>query len=345
MEPIIYMLPRIEKNIEINLADINFDHNPNPKLIKFGFNDLNEQFNTSALYSNPHYKNGLDFDFSRIDQNSLKVIGAKTFKIKNFDSNFAELWEVLNLFRLLDSDQKIYTSREEAITEIISSYQKLSGSKNKYSLIDRKKKEKATLVIYRYSDIDIDENAAVQLIVNDLNSLLIVQEKNSNMIIQLFGLQTQISLEIIFFLSSLYNDAYLLKPTISSDLSDGKYLVLIGLKTIPDIKFPKIPDNTYLSSIGLKNIPNNFVGVIQCINSDTLPRKYKRFFIIKTYLDGKVYEGTTYQELIDNQNANSKKWLDTFSDLTKMKKLLDNSLKKSESKCNNHEKLTSIFSQ
>jgi len=361
MEPIIYTLSDILKNqtqetesesekttkVELNFY---FDNQPSPKLIKYGFNNINEQIDLIALTSVPYYKAGLNFNFEGNADKSISVKASNLFKTKKFNQDFAEFWEILNLFGIITTNQNIYTSHPDTLKEIISSYQKLTKSKNTLSVMETPSKGKATTVIYKYSSIEIDENALIQFLINTLPNLLTTQAKGSNMIIQLFALQTQTSAEIIYYLSTLYNEAYLIKPIVSSDLSDSKYLILLGLKTPTSFNVPKHSENIYLISIGLQSLADNLSMVIQCMNSDIIPKKYNRYNQIKVYLDSKVYEGATYQEMLERQHKNTEKWLELYgpesvSNIDKMKSFLDQTLAKSSSKCATHAELINLLSQ
>ncbi|XWV24994.1 FtsJ-like methyl transferase [Tupanvirus deep ocean] len=348
MEPIIYALPKSDRNIEPSEINIYFDNHPSPKLIKYGFNNIGGQLDMVALTSVPYYKAGLEFDFDRKDEKSISTKAMIFFKTKSFDQTFGEFWEIVTLFGLLRSDQTIFSLRNNAtITDVVDTYQKLSN--NKYNIkisggnFNAAQNIKADLVFHKYSDVDIDENAAVQFIINDLSNLLSVQKEGSNMVLQVFSLQTQITAEIIYLLSLLYTDAYIMKPTIVSDLYDTKYIVLMGLQKPFKLTIPQHGENLFISSLGIKNIPNNFDTVIQCMNAEVIPKKYKRYISIKSYLYTKVYEGATFQTMITAQNNNATKWLETFTDLSKADKMLDFYLKKSTQKCNTHAQLAGIL--
>jgi hypothetical protein len=347
METIIYTLPKTEKIIESTEINIFFDNQPSPKLMKYGFNNINEQLDMVALTAVTYYRVGLSFDFGSKDENSIVAKASTTLGTKNFDQHFAEFWEILNIFGLLNENQNIYTTHIDTIKNITDTYDKLTNTKHKFLISGGKigKSTQASLVINKYSDIDIDENAAIQLIINQLTDLLNIQEKGANMIIQLFSLQTQTSAEIIYYLTTLYREAYLMKPSATSDLSDSKYLILLGLKTIPVLLIPEHPDNVYLISLGLGSLPDNFVSVIQCMNADIIPKKYKAYGQIKSFLDTKVYEGATYQEMLKVQHENAVNWLEKFTYPSKMKTILDEAVKKSTTKCDIHTQLIKLLNQ
>jgi len=357
MEPIIYLLPISNKIIELNELDFHFENQPSPKLIKYGFNNMGEQLDLIALTSVPYYKAGLTIDFDRTDDLSIYARGKKIFDIENFDQTFSEFWEIMNLFGMLNTNQNILTNNIDTIKDIVHAFSHITNSEHNFTFnkLNNKSKEKAaitatttataTLVIHKYSTIDLDENAAIQLIINDLSMLLNVQIKNANMVLQLFNLQTQITVEMIYYLSSLYNESYLIKPNATSDLFDSKYLILIGLKDQVKFPTPKNISDAYLINLGIDPIPKNIITVIQCFNSDVIPKKYKLYYQIKSYIDTGNYEGATYQEMIQKQNINMDKWLDTYTNLSNMKNLFEESIKNSATKCNYHAQWIALFNQ
>lgn len=342
MDTTIYSFGKPDKPIESTELNFEFDDNPAPKLIKYGFNNITEELDLTDLMTNPHYKAGLSFDFERKDDLSFTTLVETDFNIKNFNQTFAEFWEILTMFNLLNNDQNILTSNKKEVQNIIDLYKKMSKDKNKL-VIAKDNDNKISLIIQKYSNINIDENAAIQFIINDLPLLLQSQTTNGNMILQLFNTQTQAMAEIIYYLTNFYNEAYLIKPTVIPDLSNSKYLVLIGLNDNPKFIIPKHPKNVYLHSIGLKTLPNNFTTVIQCFNSDIMPRKYRKYHQIKSYLDTKVYEGATYQDFIIKQNENSKKWLEIFKDLSGISKVTDDTIQKSSKRCSVYNKLANVL--
>lgn len=342
METIIYALPKLDlpKSYKINYQ---YDNYPSPKLIKYGFNSITNKLDLLSLTSNPHYKTGLEFDFDRnVDSinNAMKVFG-----IGHFDKTFAEFWEILSLFNPIIGDQTIITSiNKSLIDNIIDLLQKKAHSSYKVDVTDQTKSNNIVTIIHKYSEIDLEENAAFHLIINELPILFSVQKPGSNLILQIFNLQTQVMTELVYLLSSLYANAYIIKPAVTSELSDQKYLVLMGLKDYYHFSDPELKEKRYVVSMGLKNIPNELDVLFQCINSELIPKKYKRYQIIKNYLDSNVFEGASYQEMIQKQNGNINEWIETFSNFDKIKNLLDEEINKSNTRCNSQLQLNKLLS-
>ncbi|AAV50652.1 putative FtsJ-like methyltransferase [Acanthamoeba castellanii mimivirus] len=348
MKPIIFSLPRVINNESIpppiNKSKIYFDDNPSPKLIKYGFNNISEKMDLNILTSDSHYKAGLNIDFTRDDKNSFVSKTAEIFG-NQYDPAFYQAWEILNIFDLINKSESIYTNIPETLLEVTNSHKKLFKTNKQYNITnDINKAINIQLIYSRYSDIDIDENALIQLIYNDLSSLFQMQIQGSNMILQLFNVQTQVTVQLIYLLSSYYTEAYLYKPESSSDLSDNKYLILIGLRNKSTIDLPKFPSNRYLLSLGVNDIPNNFTSVIQCMNSFVMPNKYETYLKIINYLNTKVYEGATYQDLIKEQNKFTLDWINIFTEPDKIKTILDDSINFVDKNCANSSKLDELFS-
>ena len=353
MEPIIYELPIINEIINLDSNKFHYEPDPSPKLIKYGYNTINEQIDIASITTIPQYRASLRFDFQNEDENNMTSILSKTFLINKVDATFAEFWEILTLFGFFETELNIATNHPEIIENIVKAYQSITGEKNQYEIIsiksNKKKNDKIkTLVIFKYSDseIDLDENAAIDIILDNLNVLLDLQNQGSNMILQLFDLQTQTSIELIYYLCSLYERAYLFQPLSTFDLSDSKYIIITGMKNINSIaKFTlnKNNDDLYLISFGIQNISHEMTMIIQCMNSYIIPRKYIKYKQIEDYLSKKVYEGATYNEMITIQKTNSKNWIELFSNIQNTRKMIDQIIQRTMEKCSSFSKLLELY--
>lgn len=350
MNPIIYQIAKNVDPIIINQDNISFDKNQNPKLMKFGYSNITEELDLAALVTNSYYTTALNFDFSRKDPESIVVQAEKTFNTKNFNLTFAEYWEIITLFGLFkNNNPTIYSNNIDLIKNIITSYTNIADNKFRADVIKTpKKNQTASLVFFKYSEntepnINIDENAALQFIGDNLEFLLNMQDVGSSMVLELYSLQTHVMVELIYYISSQYQEAFIIKPSATPEISDRVYLVLLKLKQSTQFSLPKHSKNTYLNSLGINPIPEDLVTTVQCFNSEIMPKKYKKYHEIKTYLDGKVYEGAVYQEMRQTQNKNAQEWINLFTNIISMEKLLDELLKKSDSKCMRYDKLMNIL--
>jgi len=170
--------PKLD-NPEVSVKNITLSNESSPKLIKYGFNKTTDNFDIIGLMQDNHYKIGLNFDFDRTDAESITAIGKKTFNITGLDHNFCIFWEILNLFGMLSLDQTILTNIKNTMTNVTSIYKKMTNGKTNtkiYEIIPPK--ERASLVVNKYSDVDIEEDAVVHLIINDFTNIQLSNSDN-----------------------------------------------------------------------------------------------------------------------------------------------------------------------
>ena len=331
MEPFVYDLSKSpNENIDTSNLKLVFSSNPIPKLVKFGFNNLASCLNIINLTSSPYYRVGLNFDFERTDDKSITSVGRKYFNTQSFDQTFAELWEVLVTFNLFDTNKTVYCPDIEPTMNSI-----INVTRNKLNIV---KQGKADLVIYRYSDIDIDENVANEFIIRKLSDLFNKQKKGSNMIIQLFDMQTSVTAQLLTYLSREYESLYIIKPLVVSQLSNTKYVVLTNLlsdnrDTSAFSNVKKFNENTWLESLFI-NSSETIDKFIQCINYEYYTIKFVAYSKIKSYLDLQVYEGATRDEFISKQDINTTNWIQTYSNPSTSSDFLDKAIKRANDSCN-----------
>ena len=331
----IYKLPS-DANIVLT-PTISFDEFPSPKLIKYGFNKTTDKFDIIKLSKNEYYKVGLNIDYMRKDHESIATIGKKLFGVK-VDHNFCVFWEIMNLFGMLNLNQIVLTNIHETINDIFSAFNKLTKKKltsKVHQVIPPK--ENYTLSIHQYSSVELSEDVIIQFILSDLSKMK--SKAGSSIIFQIFSIQTEPMIQLITYLSSLYDGTYLIKPSSSIVLSDEKYLILAGLKK--DVKLfdiPKFKQNLYISSLNI-SVPNQISLIIQCINSELIPQKYETYTNILTYLSEQIYEGAKYQDMYQKQNDFIKHWIDDFTKFDKSEKILDDILDRSSKVCETHKSL------
>lgn len=309
----------ISQNEKIDI-DVKFDTYPNPKLLKYGYNSSIDLLNTNFLNTDDHYKVVLNFDLDRTDKDSLKVQAEKFFDT-TLEKNFYEFWEIIILFKLLQSDQVIDTNNQSVMTQIINILNKIFKNKHKLNL----NKGNNSLIFFKYSDIDLDENILTQLLCKNLPDMLDNLIVNGNLIVQIFDMQTNIMIQLINYLCTLFKEIYIYKPFITSEISNAKYLILLGYRTKISLIIPR-RESEYINSIYDQPINNIISTKIISINSYLQPLKLYTLATIKEYLDIKVLEGATYNSYLNRQNINVIKWLEYFTTLNNIDKLFKDSL-------------------
>lgn len=339
---IIYKFPAIKESIKTDLLNIEYYKNKPSKLIKYGFNHIEDDLDLISLTTNDHYKSGLNFDFTRNDKKSIKNVGIDTFG-KLFNTTYAEFWEIITVFNILKTNNNVYTSHADILNDILDNYGKMANKLNKITINNSKTYD---VILYKFSEPDVHENVSVHLLLTELSNFMNTQNKGGSMILQLFSLQTDIIVNIMYFIASYYENVYLFRPDIVSNLSTSCYLVCSSLKQTVKLNNVKIPSDMFVHKLFKRpiNIQSDFTTIIQCFNSEIVPQKINTFYEIKKYLDSKVYEGVTYTEMLQHQDKNTDIWIKKYvTDITKLSELLSKNLEQTSKKCDYVTKLNDLF--
>ena len=301
MQPLIFPIS-FDSLHSINIQPV-YENNPATPLIKYGFNNISTNLIMSEITSNPYYKYGLEFDVWNETSSAITKKFDTKFKITQ---TFLELIELVTIFDLLQSNSNVYSNKIQEFTQLVD-----YKSVKKINVSDKVEKNKFDLHFHKFSDIDIDENAAIDFIIKVIPTLSTLKT-GSNIVIQIFSVQTQPMVELIMYMTSMFHDGYIVKPACISDLYSMKYLVLRGMRTAVEPQAISI-SNSFLTSIGLEIVPEIDVS-IKCMNSVLLPRKYKIYNKILAYIESGVFEGSVYQNFLDFHISNANIWYKTFVD-------------------------------
>lgn len=216
-------------------------------------------------------------------------------------------------------------------------------------------KQKAWLVTcdggFDYSnDFNNQENNSRKIIYAEITTTLLIQEKNGSMVCKMFDLFTKFSLQIIYLLTLLYEQVYIVKPLTSRPANSEKYIVATRFKGIQpelsqsmincllnwdDINTKKV-DNYLKTSIfyplsntitddvkkivgGLEienmNLPDNFTERIKTIN--IFVTNNQKMYITKTLKYIKNFKNTVNDKKF--QKKYSELWFNKYNVLNKDK--------------------------
>jgi len=351
MHPVIYKLPDVSDSpVVLATTGLSYDVYPSPKLIRLGYNTILEKLNIPYVLSNPYHKTGLAFDFDRTDKNSMEAIVKKAFGLKKADLKpFCPLWEIITFMEAYVGLNKkavtVSTNMSELMEEVTAVHKKIHKGST-YAVTDASSKGKkgaaADLVYHYFSSVDLDENAYVHLLCQELSLLLGKQAVGSSMILQVFDVNTDILSGLVYLMSSYYKESYVFKPSVVSDLSNEKYLIFLQLKSKPELPSLAMKDSMYLSDISVV-IPEIFTYAIQCINADLIPRKLNLYQSIKKYVDSRVYEGVTHDDMIAQQDSNASEWIESFGSSKKAAKLIETELTRTSQICDRAAEYNNAF--
>lgn len=337
MEPIVYQLPFIDP-IKIDPEKLFFHHSIPIPLMKYGNQQMISSRKMNEILSLPHHHAGLKFNFDITDNNSFAAVIISKLKTDHFDLKLAEIWEIWKLFSFDKWSHLVWGEPIDLLKRIMN----LMPQKAKLVHQIENLNNSISLIWYRYSDTNLGELGAITIIIKDIIPKIKSQSESSCAIIQLFQIQTEITVHLISFLSSYYQSSYLVKPLVTSELSDIKYLVLISKKK-DQMEFPHLDlENNYIHSLGIDVIPE-MNNIIQCINSELEPNKVKKYVQIKKYLDSHIYEGAIYQAFVQSQQKYIEKWIQLYLENNDYQKVIDNAVENSSSYCNQIKTIEYIF--
>lgn len=251
-------------------------HNGTPnKLFKYGQSILNPTREYIAITETPEYADALPFH----PETFIPQI-EKKLAVENIDRKFLELYEISAIFHLGS-----FRSNDKQIPKL-----------NKLFT------DKTDTYVHWFSNKDVDETSLVPEILNNIHH----SKAQGNAVFQMTGSQTKPTAQLIYYLASLCETAYIYRPSIISDIYDIKYIILKGIKNVPKHKV-----TGPLDSLGVA-IPEPIDNIIQCMNLTLMRRKIHMYEEIKEYLKTAVAQGSRKQELLEFQEKNAQLWLDKF---------------------------------
>jgi hypothetical protein len=323
MNNAIHQLPSIDQQIKINPI---YTPKQPINLISLGSNDISKKINFASVTSSDEFKNYLTINLEQ--KNKIGDYVKKEYKIKDFNITSGEFLEIYSIFGFNN------------ITNIVTSHDNIFSSK-KLSIHDFKAKESKCIVFFKYSDFELNENSAAIIILSELHKLLSKQLKGSYMILQVFNIQTQFMVELIYYLTSLYQIAYIYKPSITSNISPSKYLILMDLKEKTEPPKFKVEKDSFLHTLGV-TLDKNFTEIIQCVNVYHHTELIKNYLKLQYFLDKNAYDEILRGEMLDKQDKNADEWIKMFAS-GKDNDLLLKYLKNTENECNYMDQLLKIY--
>ena len=138
-------------------------------------------------------------------------------------------------------------------------------------------------------DFNNQEKNSRKIIYTEIAICLSIQEKNGSMICKMFDLFTLFSVQLVYFITTLYKKVYIIKPVTSRPANSEKYIVATGFKgenkkltycmfqhiKYWDIKYNNLKneEDLYFSNI---NIPEYFIQKMKKMNI-SLVNKQKKY--------------------------------------------------------------------
>ena len=215
---------------------------------------------------------------------------------------------------------------------------------------------------FEWNDENYQEQEAYRLVMGQIVSALRVQAKNGTFVLKLFETFTDVSLKMLYVLSSFYQENYIYKPFYSRESNSEKYIICKGFKydQVKDIKV--LEDKLVTLEVILKNmntrgyiydilpnleLPNDFRSIFRYLNISIANNQQIMINNLVSYIKENNYYGEKYHNYRNNQIESTKKWVSEYYPndkkiLTKKLKELNDILKK---KINFNQSEIKLFNQ
>lgn len=124
-------------------------------------------------------------------------------------------------------------------------------------------------------DFNKQEENSLNLVFSEICFALMMQKKGGSFVLKVFDLLSSASFELVYLLTYLYNDVFIMKPSTSRPANSEKYIVCLNFRMVPNLNkiknkileiFPSVHANTFNRFL---NIPSNnvFIDKLKEINS------------------------------------------------------------------------------
>jgi len=201
---------------------------------------------------------------------------------------YHELFEIISLFKLFDKSHDILKNDYYDVLNEIS-----HDLKKKQTFV----KNKASFTVHKFN--------------NNSEEIANTFEKKCSAIIHFNDARTNDNVSAIYCISSMFKQAYIVKPIASPFINDECYLLLMDFE-----------GNAIKTFGNVNEFSNNYSEIIKKFNTVLISEKYKLTSTINKYISNKIFKGETYDKMIAEQKKNTEIWNDLFSknkaDLKKM---------------------------
>jgi 23S rRNA U2552 (ribose-2'-O)-methylase RlmE/FtsJ len=207
-----------------------------------------------------------------------------------------------------------------------------------------KSKKYANLVTadggFEWNDENFQEQEAYRLVMGQIVSALRVQAKNGTFVLKLFESFTEVTLKMLYILSSFYEENYIYKPYYSRESNSEKYIICKKFK-YDQVKDSKVLEDKLQSmELILENmntkgyiydilpnlkLPEEFRSTFRYLNISIANRQQIMINKLVTYIKENNYYGEKYHNYKNDQIESTKNWVSEY--YPKDKKILTNKIK------------------
>ena len=194
-----------------------------------------------------------------------------------------------------------------------------------------KSKKYANLVTadggFEWNDENYQEQEAYRLVLGQIVSALRVQAKGGSFVLKLFETFTDVTLKMLYILTSFYEENYIYKPYYSRESNSEKYIICKNFKydqvkdakVVEDklINLEKILENMKTNDFVFDimpelKLPDDFISTFRYLNISIANKQQIMINKIVKYIKENNYYGEKYHNYRNDQIESTKKWISEY---------------------------------
>jgi len=166
-------------------------------------------------------------------------------------------------------------------------------------------------------DYNNQEEQALKLILYQISHAIVVQKKGGTFIIKLYDIFTYLSVDIMYLLSSLYENVSIMKPQSSRTANSEKYIICEGFKLkdtkimLPFIESIYLNENNILRLFNVE-IPSIFINKLEEYNSIFGQQQMENIMSTLNLIHIQNKDSSKLENLKKNNMLKSLKWCEKF---------------------------------
>ena len=178
---------------------------------------------------------------------------------------------------------------------------------------------------FKWQDENMQEQEAYALLLGEIVAAISVQAKDGSFVLKLFESFTDLTLKMIYLVTSFYQESYIFKPYTSRTSNSEKYLICKGFKFDQDDKKLKYRISQLEEILNQFNteehvndiypdfkLPEDFTNLFRKVSTQIANSQQIEINKMIDYINGNNYYGTKYHKYREEQINATKFWKDTF---------------------------------
>tara|TARA_B100001248_G_C27377344_1_gene454996 strand:- start:18 stop:1337 length:1320 start_codon:yes stop_codon:yes gene_type:complete len=183
---------------------------------------------------------------------------------------------------------------------------------------------------FKWIDENMQEQESYSLLLGEIVAALSVQAKDGCFVLKLFESFTNLTLKMIYIVTSFYSESFIFKPYTSRPSNSEKYLICKGFKFEQNSKelqnmITQLEDilkefNTELHVNDIFtnfNLPDDYIQLFIKLSTKIANNQQIEINKMIDYINGNNYYGTKYHKYRDEQINATKYWKETFYPIDK----------------------------